>query len=96
MLETYKVVTNKANIDKSYFFEFSFAPTRGHQYKLRRMKSTKLARIQIFPQRVVIDWNFLRKEVVQARTLNEFKARIDEHWKDEQYVTPFDYSCMYN
>ena len=69
MLETYKVVTNKPNVDKSHFFEFSFAPTRGHQYQLRRLKSTKLARIQNFSQRVVTDWNSLPKELVQARML---------------------------
>ena len=44
MLEMYKIITNKANVDKSHFFEFSTTPTRGHQYKLRRMKSTELAR----------------------------------------------------
>ena len=54
-----------------------------HQNKLRRMKSTKLARIPSFSQRVFTDWNFLPKEVVQARTVNKFKAKIKEHWKDE-------------
>ena len=32
----------------------------------------------------------LPKEVAQARMVNEFKARIDEQWKDEHYTTPFD------
>ena len=84
MLETYKIITNKANVDKSHFFEFSTTPTRGHQYKLRRMKSTKLARTQSFSQRVVTDWNSLLKEVVRARTVNEFKTKLDEQWKEEQ------------
>ena len=90
MLETYKIITNKANVDKSHFFEFSITPTRGHQYKLRRMKSTKLARIQSFSQREVMDRNSLPKEVVRARTVDEFKAKLDEHWKEEQYIIPFD------
>ena len=33
---------------------------------------------------------FFCELVVQERTPNKFKAKIDEHWKDEQYVTPFD------
>ena len=46
MLETY--ITNKANIDKNHFFKFSYSSTRGHQYKLRRLKSTKFTRIKSF------------------------------------------------
>ena len=77
-------------MSRSHIFKSSFA--LGHQYKLRRLQSKELAGIQSFSQRVVTDWNSLPEEVVQTRTLNEFKARIDEHGKDEQYVTPFDSS----
>ena len=90
MLETYKIVTNKVNVNKNHFFDFSKAQTRGHQYKIRKPKSTKLVRSKTFSQRVINDWNSLPQEVVDARTINEFKAKIDNHWKDEQYITPFD------
>ena len=90
MLETYKIITNKRNVDKSHFFEFNSMPTRGHKYKLRRLKSSKVARTQNFSQRVVTDWNNLPKEVVEARTMNQFKAKLDEHWKGVKHITPFD------
>ena len=90
MLEAYKIVTNKVNVNKNHFFDFSNAPTRGHQYKIRKPKTTKLVRSQTFSQRVINDWNSLPQEVVDARTIHEFKAKIDNHWKEEQYITPFD------
>ena len=77
MLETYKIITNKTNVDKSHFFEFNSMPTRGHKYKLRRLKSTKVARTQSISQRLVTDGNNLPKEVVEARTMNQFKAKMN-------------------
>ena len=84
MLETYKIVTNKVNVNKNHFFDFSNAPTRGHQYKIRKLKSTKLVKSQTFSQRVINDCKSLPQEVIHASTINEFKAKIDYHWKDEQ------------
>ena len=84
MLKTYKIITNKANVDKSHFFEFSTRRTRDINIK------KKLARTQIFSQRVGTDWNSLSKDVVRTRTVKEFKAKLDEHWKEEQYIIPFD------
>ena len=90
MLETYKVITNKVNVNKDHFFQFSSTRTRGHQYKLRKPKSTKLVRSHCFSVRVIDDWNSLPQDVVQVGTVNQFKNKVDEYWKDEQYVTPFD------
>ena len=89
MLETYKIATNISNVDKSHFFEFSSTPSRGRTaIQLSRLKSTNP---KLFAsRRVFTDWNTLPNEVVQPRTVNEFKAKIDEQWDDKQYITPFD------
>ena len=90
MLETFKIVTSKVNINKEHFFKFNARETRGHQYKLCKLSSKKLVRSQCFSHRIVNDWNSLPREVVEVKTVNEFKAKLDEHWKAAQYETPFD------
>ncbi len=37
--------------------------------------------------RAVNPWNSLPSEVVQAPSLNSFKARLDKHWERYQYQT---------
>ena len=77
MLQTFKIVTNRVNINKDKFLKLNEIQTRGHQYKLRKPMSTKLVRSQYFSHRIVNDWNSLSQEVVQAKTVNEFKTKID-------------------
>ena len=89
MLETFKIVKGKVNINKERFFKFNVRETRGHQYKICKPASKKLVRSQCFSNRIVNDWNSLPREAVEVLTVNEFKAKLDEHWKEEQYETPF-------
>ena len=90
MLETFKIVTDKVDVDKNKFFKFNNAiNTRGHQYKLFKPASKKLVRSQSFSIRVVNDWNSLPHEVVSAQTVNDFKKKLDDFWKDQHYKSPF-------
>ena len=57
MLQTFKIVTNRVNVNKDHFLKFNEMQTRGHQYKLR-----KLVRSQCFSHRIVNDWNSLPQE----------------------------------
>ena len=41
MLQTFKIVTNRVNINKDKFLKLNEMQTRGHQYKLRKPMSTK-------------------------------------------------------
>ena len=51
--------------------------TRGSDLKLRRGKFRLDIRRKLFTQRVVTHWNRLPKEVVDAPSLEAFKARLD-------------------
>ena len=77
MLQTFKIVTNRVNVNKDHFLKFNEMHTRGHQYKLRKPMSIKLVRSQWFSHRIVNNWNSLSQEVVQAKTVNEFKTKIN-------------------
>ena len=89
MIFTYKIIRGKVNLDVKDFFVLSQNNTRGHPYKIRKQKATKRSTINCFSVRVINDWNSLPAEVVAAQTTNEFKNRLDEHWKSEMFKTPF-------
>ena len=82
MLETYKIITGKENLNKDIFFKLdSSSVTRGHNLKLFKPRDKLNIRKFSFSHRVVDNWNKLPEEVVNSESLNQFKARIDKHFK---------------
>ena len=56
--------------------------TRGNSLKLPKHRSETSIRRHVFRNRIVNDWNSLPEDVVNAPSLNCFKARLDRHWKN--------------
>ena len=55
--------------------------TRGHQQKLEAQFSKLDSRKHFFTNRIVDEWNKLDRDVVSAKSVNEFKNRLDSYWK---------------
>jgi len=84
LIETYKILTEKENIEKEQFFQLSNNGyfLRGHTIKLVVTRSRLDIRKYFFSQRVVAEWNRLPEHVVTAPSVNTFKNRLDKHWID--------------
>ena len=89
MIYGYKLITGKINMDKDEFFKISHLRTRGHEQKIYKEHAIKLPRINTFSNRIVRDWNNLTSEIVTAVSTNSFKNKLDKHWKEMIYYTPF-------
>ena len=83
LIECYKILTGKENIDSHQFFHLSDNShgLRGHSLKLSVNRSRLDLRKNFFSQRVISSWNSLPQHVVDATSVNTFKNRLDAHWK---------------
>ena len=88
-IETYKFTHGKYNVSPLPFelVDENIQPTRNNGFKITKERCTSRARKDFFGNRVVNPWNALPSEVVQAPSLNSFKARLDKHWEGYHYET---------
>ncbi len=61
--------------------------TRDHGFKIRKEKYKSDMRGNFFGNRIANLWNSLPAEVVNAPSTNAFKNRLDNHWKQYQFIT---------
>ena len=85
MIECYKYLTGIYKVPTNFLPLDTSRATRGHNLKLRKQAAKKQVKSNAFSRRVVNDWNALPEKVISAPTLNCFKARLDNAWKDFRY-----------
>ena len=94
MIQVYKLLNNKEDIDYGRFFELNTHTTRGHALKLNK-NHVKRKFERTFSSRVVSSWNALPEIVVTAPTLNTFKNQIDKFIGEKQYTVFPENSWLY-
>ena len=82
MINMYKFITRKVNLDWKQYFTLSENNTRGHHFKVMKKKATKNTTMNAFSNRVVNDWNKLPSEVITADSTDAFKNRLDKFWSN--------------
>ena len=92
MIQTFKIIKGFDRIPADKIFKFSSSVTRGHNFKLQKQSCRLDVRKYFFANRVVNDWNSLPPNVVNAETINQFKDRLDSHWRHRMYDLPENYN----
>ena len=79
LIEAFKLLKVIAKLDYSLFFKLSEdSKVRGHTYKIVTNSFRRDVRKNFFSNRVVDAWNELPQYVVDAETVNSYKARLDK------------------
>ena len=83
LIETYKLLTNKEDIDSQQFFQLTEDPyqLRGNNRRTYKVRSRGEIRRNFFSQRVLDHWNNLPQEIIVTDSVNIFKSRLDKFWR---------------
>ena len=84
LIETFKILTGLEKVDKEYFFSFSssLGVTRGHKLKLAKPACRTDVRKFFFTNRIISTWNSLPAPVIECKTVDSFKHRLDKYFLD--------------
>ena len=58
---------------------------RGHNLKLNKPRANKSIKLHSFALRNIPVWNSLPSEVVNSKTVVEFKTKLDKLWISQRY-----------
>ena len=91
MLQTYKILRHKYDLDEGMFFTTpTDNRTRGHSYKVFKERTETSTRRNYFSCRVIDQWNDLPDAVVTSHDIDTFKARLDDHWSNKDWLYDFE------
>ena len=84
LIEVFKIFKGLDDLPIEYLFQrrpLEKSQLRGHPFMLETPKARLDVRRNSFSHRIVSTWNSLPPSVVGCDSLNAFKNRIDEHFK---------------
>ena len=77
LIAVYRSRNGLEKFDKDDLMVWDNRVTRGHGMKLKKSTSRRDVKKFSFPQRCVEVWNALDEEVISAKTLHNFKEKLD-------------------
>ena len=80
MIETYKILSCKYDLDASPNFNLNVTTSRGNHFKLMKERSKYDLRKFTFINRVNNIWNSLPNSIIMSLTTNQFKNSLDKFW----------------
>ena len=88
MIQCFKIMNGLVRMDvNDLFTPIPSTNTRGHHQRILRQRSNKALRSKSFSQRTIQSWNNLPIKVIDAPSVDIFKNRLDEAWKENTFKT---------
>ena len=82
MIEMYKICYGLYDRNATAgLFKRNDRDSRGNACKVVVRKANLEMRKNFFTIRAPLDWNNLPQETMQSKTIDEFKWKLDKHWK---------------
>ena len=85
MIETYKYTHSKYTVNEDLLVRNEDSVARGHSLKLQKRYCGSATRFNFYSFRSVDSWNVLPEDIVNAPTLDTFKARLDKCWSARKW-----------
>ena len=86
IIQVFKIVHKIDGIDMSTFFTFTENnQLRGHNLKSNKPRANKSVKLHSFSLRNTPVWNSLPLEVVNSKTVVEFKTKLDKLWRSQSF-----------
>ena len=76
LIETFKIVNRKYDINPELFFQLDEGDRRGHDQKMFKKRFRLNVRKYVFSNRVIDNWNLLPASCVKCSTINTFKKHL--------------------
>ena len=89
LIQTYKIahkLYDRPSVNSLFVFSDS-SRLRGHRFKVVKFRTNQRQYQHFYSNRIVNEWNKLSDDTVNAKTLNEFKNKIDKRYQDKMYKT---------
>jgi len=83
LIETFKIVIRKYDINPELFFQLDEGERRGHDHKLFKKRFRLNVRKYAFSNRVIHYWNLLPANCVICSTTNTFKKHLSSELESE-------------
>ena len=78
MIQTYKFVTRKEDIDPAVFFQMAVPRPGANSKKIYRQRPRLDVRKNFYSQRVAPRWNILDNNVIEVKKTGTFKKNYDK------------------
>jgi len=83
LIETFKIVNRKYDINPELFFQLHEGDRRGHDQKLFKKRFRLNVRKYAFSNRVIDDWNLLPASCINCSTINTFEKHLSSELESE-------------
>lgn len=77
LIAVFRAMKGLEKVDREDLFVWDRSATRGHGKKLKKSRCLRDIKKYSFPYRTVDAWNGLKPEIVQAKSIHEFKMKLD-------------------